>query len=158
MVNFATAVYDTIKVCQSDRYLFSPDSLSDDLKRLGPWRKEDKCLYVPGDTGLVLMDVVRSGETVVSGGEMMKRATELQCAGQGHAEIIARNNRVVPRKWHDLNLLFPTTVWYSRNDRAYIPAVRCNFRLARFSFIPSGELFNEFSKLVVCVADQPVAN
>ena|SRR3989344_1364292 len=158
MVTLAVVAPTAIRVCQCDHYLFSPDSLSDDLKRLGPWRKEDKCLYVPGDTGLVLMDVVRSGETVVSGGEMMKRATELQCAGQGHAEIIARNNRVVPRKWHDLNLLFPTTVWYSRNDRAYIPAVRCNFRLARFSFIPSGELFNEFSKLVVCVTDQPVAN
>ena len=137
-----------VRVTPTDRYILTPDRMSEDLKRLGPWRKEEKGFYVPGDDRLELEPVVRGDETDVHGGVVLKRVEEVTCAGQGYAEPIARNHRIVPPAWHNLNLLFPGTIWFCRDNRAFVSALYCSRHLARLFYFPAGQTFNKFFRIV----------
>ena len=138
----------TIRVTPTDRYIFTPDRMSEDLKRLGPWRKEEKGFYFPGDDRLELEPVVRGDETDVHGGVVLERVSEFTCAGHGFAEPIARDHRRVPSSWHNLNLLFPGTIWFTGDNRAFVSAIHCSRHLARLLFFPAGQTFNKFFKIV----------
>jgi hypothetical protein len=84
-----------------------------------PFKKEQ---FVP--EVVVLLEPGESKLSRISNEEIKRRSQKLNAHfGQKHAEYLLEHQELIPKKWRNKLLVFPGTVWMSKDNARSIPCI-----------------------------------